>query len=1334
MRRNLFLYIALLIIPFINAYSLEGIQLVSSGANELVLSYKPNFHGFTKVIGENGEELLIPKINGTILNIEQFGNYKKLGSNALLSVPAPDSYEIIDIKIIKSKQYKAKLAPVETPDTDNAPNSILRIDNNKYYQGYQHEWAKISYSGISQNRYLAKLEIYAYEFLPEQNIINVPEEIIIKIRYNSTGSAPKNFNPIYAKNILNAGTQSDYIIPQTNTKLTKTRNTLQFDSQSQWAKIAINEDGLYKITASQLEGLGFNIPKENVNTIKIFGTSGEELSEKVSDAYKYAMNEQDIIVNTNTDGTLKEVLFFGSGTSGFKYKYKEKTFAHFKNAYSNKNYYLLTFGGENGHRAEPVTEPSGEPTYFPTTYKQHISLDEDLSNPYPNGGGRTWFGQSFISLQFVNQLYNLDKSGKIDYRFAFGQKSFDNSRIYCYENSNSLGNVFVQNSNGYYTFAGMGMAKFSILAEKISSDDRSRLSFEYKPNTGDFSATAYFDYYEIHYPRYFVPINNEITFDIDSTTLKKNVIAEYSINGFTDKIYGFDITNKNSPQLLPNNSSTGGLFKFRDKIDSNEVYKQYFVSAVMKTPSIETMSFTDVMGETKGADIIFVYNKSMSETAKKYKEYRESKTGFTVYLANTDDIYTEFASGKADPTAIRDMIAWAYKNWETKPRFVVLWGDAHYDFRNIESKAVNFVPTYQVLGDSTRASEISNYATDDYFGNIEGDDSVFDIAVGRLPVDNLESSNIVLQKIIDYEQNPDKGAWQTQMILLADDSNAEDGRQDDAIYVTGTETMIDVSVPDYMLTNKMYHPIYPTERLSANERRKPALNKAWTTEVNTNGAVILNWMGHGNPRVWSHEEVLDRDITLPALINSKKLFFCVAGTCEYGRYDDPNIRSGAEDMVISKTGGAIGVIAASRISYQDRNAKLMDDFYGYLFEYDVTTGEYPTFGESLQYTKMLLHDENDKKYVLLGDPSVRPNFPKYNISIDSLAGCKITNNDSILELKALQKVRITGRVTNPADNSLYSSFNGTGIITMFDGDDNAAVTDDDNRTYKFLAYGGALNKSSYSVTNGTFAIEFIIPKDISYSTKTGRIFLSAFENESLISAKGFYNKFIINGTEDNPDQDTKGPEVGLFLDSREFISGDVVSSAPLLIADLYDESGINTTGMGIGHKIEVWVDDNPLSIDLTKKFTTSFEDSRRGSIEDILSGLKPGTHKIKIRVWDIYNNFATAQTEFIIQNPDAPAEIFDILNYPNPFAESTTIKFDHTAVPPYNVEIAIFNQIGALVRTLKETETELRTSEVPWDAKDERGNTLPSGPYYFRIILQEKNKISTSYGNMYMIK
>src|SRR5690606_1292628 len=137
-------------------------------------------------------------------------------------------------------------------------------------------------------------------------------------------------------------------------------------------------------------------------------------------------------------------------------------------------------------------------------------------------------------------------------------------------------------------------------------------------------------------------------------------------------------------------------------------------------------------------------------------------------------------------------------------------------------------------------------------------------------------------------------------------------------------------------------------------------------------------------------------------------------------------------------------------------------------------------------------------------------------------------------------------------------------------------------------------------------------------------------------------------------KDTVPPEISIYLDGRSFESGDMVTTNPLLLVDLFDESGINTTGLGIGHRIEAWIDDSPMAIDLTDKFTSSLSDSRRGTVEDILYGLTPGTHKIKIRAWDVFNNFSVEEVSFVIPEKSGGL-VSDITNSPNPFSESTEI-------------------------------------------------------------------------------
>ena len=80
-------------------------------------------------------------------------------------------------------------------------------------------------------------------------------------------------------------------------------------------------------------------------------------------------------------------------------------------------------------------------------------------------------------------------------------------------------------------------------------------------------------------------------------------------------------------------------------------------------------------------------------------------------------------------------------------------------------------------------------------------------------------------------------------------------------------------------------------------------------------------------------------------------------------------------------------------------------------------------------------------------------------------------------------------------------------------------------------------------------------------------------------------------------------------------------------------------------------------------------------------------------------------------------EIYDTLyqNYPNPFNQGTVIEYYISADSLGDVEITIFNLLGQKVRSLTET---IRTSgrhELYWNGRDNSGNSLPSGIYFYQL-------------------
>jgi len=435
-------------------------------------------------------------------------------------------------------------------------------------------------------------------------------------------------------------------------------------------------------------------------------------------------------------------------------------------------------------------------------------------------------------------------------------------------------------------------------------------------------------------------------------------------------------------------------------------------------------------------------------------------------------------------------------------------------------------------------------------------------------------------------------------------------------------------------------------------------------------------------------------------------------------------------LLLSKIGGAIGVFSSARVVFSSDNALLNNEFYRSIETRNQFNGKYLNLGEAMFKVKQKYYDSNSEKFFLLGDPTLKILLPDYIVRIDSIKGTEVKEDSSLIELKALTDVSIACSIIDPLTKEIVTDYNGIAIVTMLDSDDLITAVDDDGSKHSILKHGGALNRSSYKVENGVFSANFIIPKDISYTNAKGRLYVYSYSDDNRFS-KGATRAFKVVGLDSNVIVDKKGPDISIYLDNRTFKSGDYVSYNPLLIVDLSDESGINATGLGIGHRIEAWIDDNPNSIDLTNLFTTSLKNSKSGTVEKILFDLIPGTRKIKVRAWDVFNNFSTQETFFNIAESENFIIVYDVCNYPNPFDNYTTIYFKHNIEPPFEAEVNIYQYDGGLVKTLKNTINTRNIAEIRWDLS-ETNSSLSSGSYFFNIITRT-NKNSNRANSFLMI-
>ena len=74
-------------------------------------------------------------------------------------------------------------------------------------------------------------------------------------------------------------------------------------------------------------------------------------------------------------------------------------------------------------------------------------------------------------------------------------------------------------------------------------------------------------------------------------------------------------------------------------------------------------------------------------------------------------------------------------------------------------------------------------------------------------------------------------------------------------------------------------------------------------------------------------------------------------------------------------------------------------------------------------------------------------------------------------------------------------------------------------------------------------------------------------------------------------------------------------------------------------------------------------------------------------------------------------------NYPNPFNPTTMIAF--SIAKDADVELKIFDVRGALVKTLVKAHRNKNNYRVFWDGKNNAGNTVASGVYFYRLVAGE---------------
>ena len=498
----------------------------------------------------------------------------------------------------------------------------------------------------------------------------------------------------------------------------------------------------------------------------------------------------------------------------------------------------------------------------------------------------------------------------------------------------------------------------------------------------------------------------------------------------------------------------------------------------------------------------------------------------------------------------------------------------------------------------------------------------------------------------------------------------------------------------------------------------------------------MNYLGHGGPKGWSQERVLNLD-DITSWANLEKLPLVITATCSFTGFDDPSLTTAGEAVIHNPTGGAIALFTTVRSVYASQNFRLTSAVFDTIFT--KVDGEYMTIGEVMQSAKNTRVNDivNARKFFLIGDPSLKLAIPSQSIHTTLFNNKEV--GVRIDTIGALQRVLGKAHVMT-RDEQIDKSFNGTAEITLFDKVSQIKTLRNDPSSFEktFELQKNILYSGQVSITNGEMNFEFIVPLDIDYEFGSGRLSYYAVSDKG-IDAAGYFENFIIGGTSDNAVDDNEGPEINIYVDSDAFISGDqITNSNPNVIVNFYDESGINVSNVSIGHEIVSILDNDSKSTQvLNEKYRSDIDDIKRGNLSFQLNDIEPGVHSLTIRAFDVLNNAGISTIDFeVVENTDGFLQ--SVFAFPNPFKEEVFFNINNELGETIDLELNIYNSNGKLVHNLKRQNITNRgeIANISWDGQTAFGS-LSSGIYMYELIITSTDgskSLKSGLKNIIMLK
>lgn len=1086
-------------------------------------------------------------------------------------------------------------------------------------------------------------------------------------------------------------------------------------STGKWVKVAVTSDGIYEITDSELQHMGFSHP-ENV---AVYGHGGHAINEYLDGS---AIDDLAPVSVARLNGKL---CFYAQGARAMTLTDASSKTPHYTrefNAYSTKGYYFLT---EDAPRhcvaSEPVADKRG-------TIERNSSFAYFLHE-------RELTSEALSGKNFLGE--DIPESG-IDLEYALSGIADSTLTVNVSAAVRADATSYIQSAviaNGQ-----SNKVNYSLIKSRITSTALS-ISKLYYNSSSPFAAV------NVHgiYPQGTLHIN--ISGDPSGITLSKldyAIITYKKANTILDAedsqtLMGFNMLSEDDCIMLPGASrntvvwnvdepNTPVQYTLTASTDGNgyEFSPHQNSSAAMyiafnpqhtlkKISSFEAVMNQNIHGMPT-PHMLIITNGALMEQAKRVAQLHRETDCMDVAVLDQEQIFNEFSSGTPDAMAYRLLCKMLYDRDHDKFKYLMLFGPGSYDNRGIVTNKPNKLLTYQ--SDNSN-DEDNTFTSDDFFGLLDdysGDsyyiyNDVLRIGVGRYPCANVEEAKNDVDKLIKYVSQPDYGAWRNNALIIAGtgDNDAH------ACQAEGVSDFIEFHPGTKINVNKVYVDMY---ELELSDGTKTYNSRKRITEYLQSGQFLVSYVGHATPQLFSSSDLWTS--TQAQKTHYTHIPIMSTACCEAARYDS-DFRGIGEFMFHNPEGGAIALLATTRITLSDQNDIINRSFIQNMlnssdYESGLRLGDiYRTAKEEFGWAD----NANKISYTLLGDPALLIRAPKPRIHITSINDENCADSTTITT-GPLQRITVQAQVYKPDGSGIDTDFNGN-VTLYLNGARHFFKTCTMDSYYETVERDiyysrNELAQTQGKVVNGVFEGSIVVPRFNNAQKENLKLYIYA-NNETGNMVTGDYDHIIMDDyNEDNAITDNNAPIIdAMFInDEAKFVNGNLIPSNSVLHIHASDDVAISTQTASVGNTMKLQLDGGKMNYYIINDVAMVSNNGHNVDINFPLQNINDGNHTLTYTIFDVAGNCASRTISFSVNSSmklNITADTCPVTDHVT-FSISET---NFTSTP--TVTLKVMNPQGNMVWSTN-------TSSFPytWDLHDKNGASVKPGLYkFYGYFTDDKN-------------